>query len=84
MDTSHVLLLQLTRAFGRWWSIWQTHDDTGAVSGWWACRRARVLSTDEMSDGLVHQVAESTGGDLRTALLDQAHLEADLLELAEV
>lgn len=81
MDTlTDPQLLELNRNFGEWWSIWQTHSSDGEVNGWWANRRGRVLSTDEMIDHLVHAIAEETYKDFRAALLEQAHIEAILIE----
>lgn len=81
MDTSaDAHILELNGGFGQWWSIWQTHGKTGEVNGYWGNRRARVLSTDEMIDGLLHAIAEETYGEFRAALLEQAHIEAILIE----
>jgi hypothetical protein len=81
MDTStDAQLLEMNASFGKWWSIWQTHGSDGKVNGWWANRRARVLSTDEMVDGLLHAVAEDTVQGFRAALLEQAHIEAILID----
>ena len=81
MDTlTHKQLLELNRIFGEWWSIWQTHGESGEVNGWWGNRRGRVLSTDEMIDHLVHALAEDTYEGFRRALLEQAHIEAILIE----
>ena len=83
MDASHdEMLAKLNRLFGKRWSIWQTHDDTGAVNGWWACRRGRMLTTDEMFDQLMHQVAAETGEEFLTVLIEQDHIEAILDEEA--
>lgn len=73
-------LVRINRLFGKRWSIWQTHDETGAVNGWWAIRRGRLLTTDEMFDELMHQVSAATGREFLAVLVNQDHIDALLIE----
>ncbi|GAA2108991.1 hypothetical protein [Actinomadura alba] len=57
------------------WNIWRARTSTGGA-GMWMATRHRVLTTDEMYDGLAHTLAEDCADRLAAALAEQHRIEA--------
>ncbi|GAA2085988.1 hypothetical protein [Actinomadura alba] len=58
------------------WHVWRARTATGEAGTWWATRRDRVLTTEEMRAGLAHTVAGDTADELRDALVGQRDIES--------
>lgn len=73
--------LNLIRDFGHDWVIWPASLplDTDVT---WVGTRKRKPTTDEAYSGILEYVACENPEGMRAELLDQAHLEAALLDLA--
>lgn len=69
------ILEQLRSDFAEYWHVWRSTATDGTPGDWWATRRSRILTTDEMYGGLMHTLGEDTARELRAALNAQRHLE---------
>jgi hypothetical protein len=56
------------------WNIWRARTATGGA-GMWMATRDRVLTTEEMYDGLAHTLAEDCADRLGAALVEQRRIE---------
>ncbi|MBC6457122.1 hypothetical protein [Actinomadura sp. HBU206391] len=56
------------------WNIWRARTATGGP-GMWMATRDRVLTTEEMYDGLAHTLAEDRSDLLGDALAAQRRIE---------